>query len=133
MHNPWVVKPLWALFTLIFPSKVYGKNNFPQGKALIVANHYTAIDPCYMLKFAKKDIFFLAKKEAIENKRFGKFLISVGAIPIDRENNDVRAMMNAIKVLKEEKKLVVFPEGTRNKTSMELRYFYEENHVEVKR
>ena len=32
----------------------------------------------------------------------------------------MRALMNAMKVLKEGKKLVIFPEGTRNKTGEEL-------------
>ena len=121
MHNPFLVRPLYFLYSLIFPSKAYNKENFPKGRALIVANHYSALDACYMYKFVKKDIFFLAKKEALKKKFASWFLKEVGAIPIDRENNDVRAMMNAMKVLKEDKKLVVFPEGTRNKVDMELK------------
>ena len=120
MRNRWMVRPLYAIFSLFFPSKFYGINNLPKEKALIVCNHYTALDPCFLYKYYKNDIFFLAKKEAFKKKNSAKFLTNLGAIPIDRENNDVRAMMQAIKVLKENNKLVVFPEGTRNKKNYEL-------------
>lgn len=120
MHNQFYVRSCYFLFSLIFPSKVYQRENFPRGKALIVANHYSAFDPAFMYKFTKRDLFFLCKKEAMEKKLPRKLLAEAGAIAIDRETNDMRAMMNAIKVLKEGKKLVVFPEGTRNRTGDEL-------------
>ena len=58
----------------------------------------------------------MAKKELFKNKFFGKIVKSFGAIPVDRDNLDVKSMMQALRVLKEGHKLVVFPEGTRNKT-----------------
>ncbi len=109
MRNRWIAKPLYAIFALFFPSKFYGINNLPKEKALIVCNHFSALDPCFMYKYYKNGIYFLTKKEACEKKVASKFLSAFGAIPIDRENNDVRAMMTAIKVLKENNKLVIFP------------------------
>ena len=85
-----------------------------------MANHYSAVDPAFLYKFTKKDIFFLSKKEALQNKIAKRLLEEAGAIGIDRETNDMRGMMNAMKVLKDGKRLVVFPEGTRNKTGEEL-------------
>lgn len=120
MHNRFYIRTGYFLFSLLFPSKAYGKENFPKDKALIVANHYSAIDPAYIYKFTKRDLFFLCKKEALKNKIARRFLIEAGAISVDRDANDVRALMNAMKVLKEGKKLVIFPEGTRNKTGEEL-------------
>lgn len=64
---------------------MYNKKNIPEGKAVIIANHYSAVDPCFMFKFAKKNIYFLSKKEALEKKLSAKILKSVGAIPIDRK------------------------------------------------
>ncbi len=120
MHNPFYIRPGYFLFSLIFPSKAYCKENFPKEKALIVANHYTATDPAFFYRFAKRDLFFLCKKEAFKNKIASAFLTEAGAIPIDRDANDLRALMNAMKVLKEGKRLVIFPEGTRNRTGEEL-------------
>ena len=104
------------IFNLLYPTKVINKENLPDGGVLIVANHFRAIDPAFMHNVYYKDIYFLAKKEIYEKKFWRKILDILGAIPIDRENVDVKSMMRAIKVLKEEHKLVVYPEGTRNKT-----------------
>ena len=53
-----------------------------------------------LVKNFNKDTYFVAKKEVIENKLFGKLLSSFGGIPIDRENVDIRSLMNIIKILK---------------------------------
>ncbi|MBR2614128.1 MAG: 1-acyl-sn-glycerol-3-phosphate acyltransferase [Clostridia bacterium] len=107
---------LLAIFNCFYPVKVYGKQNLPEGGALIVSNHFSAIDPAIMHRVYHKDIYFLAKKEIYEKKVWHAILNSLGAIPIDRENVDLPSMMKAIRTLKEGHKLVVYPEGTRNKT-----------------
>ena len=103
-------------FNLIYPYKIFGKENIPDGGALFVCNHFSAIDCGFVADAYNKDIYFLAKKELFKNKLIGGIIKSFGAIPIDREKADVKAMVSAIKVLKDGHKLVVFPEGTRNKT-----------------
>lgn len=104
------------IFNLIYPSKIYGKENIPSGSAVLVCNHYSALDCAYIIKAYNKDVYFLAKKEAFANKLFAKFLKSYGGIPIDREGPDIKSLFSAVKVLKEGHKLAIFPEGTRNKT-----------------
>ncbi|MBE5734137.1 MAG: 1-acyl-sn-glycerol-3-phosphate acyltransferase [Clostridiales bacterium] len=103
-------------FNLVYPYKIFGKENIPEGGALFVCNHFSAIDCGFVADAYSKDVYFLAKKELFKNKFIGGIIKSFGAIPIDREKADVKAMVSAIKVLKEGHKLVVFPEGTRNKT-----------------
>lgn len=120
MHNPFLIRTGYFLFSMLYPSKVYNRENFPEGRAVIVANHFSAVDPVFMFKFTKKGLYFLAKKEAFDKKLLAKIMREAGCIPIDRENNDIRAMMNAIKVLKDGNKLIIFPEGTRNKINDEL-------------
>lgn len=105
---------------LIFPLKVYGKENVPQGRTVFVSNHLSVIDSIYMLHLSKKDLYLLAKKELFKNRFFGWILRSFGAISIDRDNPDVKSIIQATRVLKENKKLLIFPEGTRNKTDAEL-------------
>ncbi|MBE5756979.1 MAG: 1-acyl-sn-glycerol-3-phosphate acyltransferase [Clostridiales bacterium] len=107
---------LLAIFIFFYPVKVLGKKNLPDGGALIVSNHFSAIDPAIMHRVYYKDIYFLAKKEIYEKKIWHGILNRLGAIPIDRENVDLPSMMKAIRTLKEGHKLVVYPEGTRNKT-----------------
>ncbi len=100
----------------LFRVKVHGKENFPYNEgALIVANHQSLLDPVFILSvYAKKNIYFLAKKEASTGAM--KIMQRAGAIPIDRENPSLESLMRCIKTLKSGNKLVVFPEGTRNRT-----------------
>ncbi len=110
---------LWPLLILM-PTKVIKKKNFPKKsnkQAFVVsANHLSNFDVVlFDLKFRRK-IYYLAKKELFKNKFFGWILTKLGAIKIDRQaDSDVAAFKNALKVLKNNKPLGVFPEGTRNK------------------
>ena len=52
-----------------------------------------------------------------KNKLVAKIIKSYGAIPIDRDNPDMKSLLAAIKHIKEGHKLAIFPEGTRNKTN----------------
>lgn len=109
-------------FSLIYPCKIHGKKNIPEKgtAAVLVCNHFRAIDCGFVARTYGKDMYFLAKKELFKNKFFAKMIKSYGAIPIDREKPDLKSLLLASKVLKEGHKLVVFPEGTRNKENTEL-------------
>ncbi len=88
----------------------------PEGGAVCVCNHFSFADSAYIRYVYKEDLFFLAKKELFEKKFFGWLLKSYGGIPINREKPDIKSLFTATKTLKEGHKLVIFPEGTRNKT-----------------
>lgn len=102
-------------FNVFYPCKVYCKQNVPEGGAVFICNHVSGLDGGFVADVYSKDIYFLAKKELFKNKFFGKIIKTFGLIPIDRENTDLKSMLNAIRVVKEGHKLVIFPEGTRNK------------------
>ena len=109
---------VWSLF---YPCKIHGKENIPkEGASVLVCNHFRAIDCGFVARAYSKDVFFLAKKELFDNKLLGGIVTWYGAIPIDRENPDLKSLLRASKVLKEGHKLVIFPEGTRNKEGNEL-------------
>ena len=57
----------------------------------------------------------MAKKELFKNKIFAKLLFSLGVFPVDREGNDLTAIKKSLRLLKEERVLGIFPEGTRVK------------------
>lgn len=104
------------IFNLFYPLKIYGKENVPKGKAVLVSNHFHALDCGFLASVYNKDLFFLSKKEIYKNKLISKIIKSYGGIPIDRENPDMKSLMSAIRVLKDGHKLAIFAEGTRNKT-----------------
>ena len=57
----------------------------------------------------------MAKKELFRSGCFKKFFQWLGAIPVDRSGADVNALKQGLKTLKNGKKLIIFPEGTRVK------------------
>ncbi len=106
---------LWLPLTIMHPTKIYGKKNLPDGKAILSCNHRSNWDIVLYLLHTKKKIKILAKKELFKNKLFGAILRWLGGIEIDREANDINAIKACMKCLKEDKHLFIFPEGTRLK------------------
>lgn len=102
--------------SLFYPVKYYGLENIPEGGAVLVSNHLSLIDSVYLRRMYMGEMYFLAKKELFKNKLMGKIFKSFGAIPIDREKPELRSLLTAASVLKKGSKLLIFPEGTRNKT-----------------
>ena len=88
----------------------------PDGGAVVLCNHFSAIDFIYPMKVCKEDVSILGKKELFKSKVFGKILSSYNVIPVDRDGIDIKTMLTSLKTLKNGGKLVIFPEGTRNKT-----------------
>lgn len=105
-----------SCFNVFYPCKVHGKENIPEGGVILTCNHFRAIDCGFVADVSHKDTFFLAKKELFKNKFFGWFVKKFGGIPVDREKPDIKMLMSTLKLLKDGKRLVIFPEGTRNKT-----------------
>ena len=105
-----------ACFNLLYPCKVHGKENIPEGGAILSCNHFRAIDCGFVADVSYKNTYFLAKKELFKNKFVAWLIKGFGGLPIDREKPDIKTLMSTLKLLKDGKKLVIFPEGTRNKT-----------------
>ncbi len=102
------------LFKLIYRINVYGKDNIVIDKKLIVcSNHSHIFDPIILAIIYPTEISFMAKKELFQNK-FSKYIFTkLGAFPVDRKETDLKAIKNALRVLKRDGVLGIFPEGTR--------------------
>lgn len=106
---------------MLFPTKIIGKKNIPKGACIISSNHTSNMDAVMLAVKTWEKKYYLAKKELFKNKLFGFILKKCGAVKIDRQANDVTAIKNCLKILKNNKKLVIFPEGTRvHNENMEL-------------
>lgn len=116
--RPWylVIYPIaWLVYHIFFWLRVVGRENIPDGPAVICPRHCTAADPpiaCFGLT-RKQPARLMAKKELIEIPVFGKLLYLLGAFPVHRGANDMSSIKNALRCLKEGSKLIMFPEGTR--------------------
>lgn len=102
---------------LVWPTKVIGAENANKVKgALFTCNHYSKMDSMipYFVLF-KKEAHALAKYELFTNPVAGWFLHKMGAIPVRRGEADIESVKQVLRVLKDGKQLLIFPEGTRNK------------------
>ncbi len=129
-HHPFLAYCLLFWFRLHFRIfhriSVEGLEKIPTDGPLIVAcNHVSNADPPALCGFTalKRKINILAKKELFKIPIMGKVLKWGGAIPLERAKSggDLSALRNAFSVLKEERCLIVFPEGTRSKTGKRLK------------
>ncbi len=108
-------------YNIVYPHKVIGKENLPKDKNFIlVSNHYGKIDILVISALFKRRPYFLAKKELMENKFWGKVFKHYGLIPVDRSKADIVALKQCFTVLKNGENLAIFPEGTRNKLNDDL-------------
>ena len=116
-----VARPFVAM---LWPTKIINKEYFfekmlPEG-GIVICNHYAIQDTLIQIgQLYKKEIHVLAKAEAFQNKFANKFLRSCGAIPIKRGEADIEATKAVLTVLRNNKILSMYPEGTRNKAGTE--------------
>lgn len=105
-------------FKLLCITKVINKKNLPKkGQKLIIScNHQSFFDIVILGMSLPYKIHFIAKKELKKNFFMRCLFRWVNAIVIDRENMDFESLKKIIKLLKENKVVCIFPEGTRNKT-----------------
>ena len=104
----------------ICPFRCYCEKKTKYGPCLYVCNHYRIWDPIYIARTTSEGIHILAKREVMENWFMKPICKKIRCISVNRDGNDVRAMMNALKCLKNGEKVSLFPEGTRNKTQAEM-------------
>jgi len=93
---------------------VSGTENIPKkGSVIICSNHIHALDCLLLAMFCKRQIFFIGKKELFEGRFLGTLLRRLGAFPVDRGAADMKAYRHTIQLLKEDKALGIFSQGTR--------------------
>lgn len=117
----WLARILCFIpLNILHPTKIKGKKNMPKGKAIVACNHISNWDMVMFYLNIRQRMKILAKKELFKNKFFGAILRSLGGVPIDRDSNDINAIKTCMKALKEDKKLFIFPEGTRLKDETQV-------------
>jgi 1-acyl-sn-glycerol-3-phosphate acyltransferase len=104
-----------VIFDIAFRGEVIGLENLPvRGGFLIAANHASFIDPPLVGCHVERQIAYFARKTLWKAGFASWWLDTVGTIPVDRDGGqDVSAIKRVLKALKEERGLILFPEGTR--------------------
>ena len=100
-----------------FDFKVVGHENLDlDGPALIASNHVSYLDPPFIGAAFDEDIYFLARKSLMRFAWSEWLLNRWQCIPVDRDKPDPSTIKAIFRRLKEGRKVIVFPEGTRSLT-----------------
>jgi 1-acyl-sn-glycerol-3-phosphate acyltransferase len=107
--------------------KVTGKHHFKDlGPAVVICNHNSLIDVPVSTPFLPRANKTIAKKSFIYVPIFG-WVYKFGSVIVDRKDNQSRrsSFEEMKRVLGAGLDMLIYPEGTRNKTSAPLKSFYD--------
>ena len=103
-----------GFYCVMFNIKVEGLENIPTDcGVMITPNHTSNWDPALIGGIYPGKVHFMAKAELFKNKLFGALLKALGAFPIARGDVDLDAIKKAIKLLRNNETVIIFPHGRR--------------------
>lgn len=98
-----------------FRGEVTGTENFPpEGPFLIASNHTSHLDPPFVGSQVARQMRFFARKSLWNTPLLAWWLNRVETIPVERDSGDIGAIKRVLLALKENRAVVLFPEGTRS-------------------
>ena len=98
---------------VIWRARLRGQNRVPQGGCIIAPTHRSMMDIPFVSNVSQDQIHFISKREVLEWPLLGKMIGAMGVIPVDRDGSDRGPLRECLKLLKQSKKVAIFPEGTR--------------------
>ncbi len=104
----------WVFCKLFYRHKVYGLEHYYPRGAILAANHASFLDPPLVSISWPEEVHFLARGTLFKNKLFGKFISALNAHPVSGGASDVGVLKTIFGLLKDGKKVILFPEGTRS-------------------
>lgn len=112
-----IVRPIVTLFVKIkFNPKIVGIENLKEcDNFLLAGNHTNNYDSILIMSLIKKEVNFVAKKELLDGVK-GLFFKNMNLIPVNRKIKDKTVIPECVKRLNKGNIVVIFPEGTINRT-----------------
>lgn len=109
----YIFKSMHATF---FRGDVSGVERVPlDGPCLFAANHASHLDPPTIGSQVPRQIAFFARKTLWKGGVLSWWMDQAWAIPVDRDGgSDVSAIKKVLRILKQGRALILFPEGTRS-------------------
>jgi len=103
------------LARMIFSMRVIRPERMVEsGPLLIAVNHSSFFDPPLAGICSRRGVFYLARKTLLKWPFFGPLFPAMNVIPVERDGNDMSALREVIKKVKDGNAVLLFPEGTRS-------------------
>ena len=107
----WFIK---VYFRIFYRLEVYGTEHIYRSGAIIAPNHNSFLDPPLIAATWPQKTSYLARASLFNNFFFGKLLQGLQAYPVQGSAQDFSSLKTIIQLLKQDKKVVIFPEGVRS-------------------
>ena len=109
-----------SAYGALFRGEIAGLENIPRtGGFLLASNHASHLDPFLVGCRLPRQVTFFARKTLWTGGFASWWLDAVGVIPVDRDGgSDVGAIKRVLQALKQEKIIIMFPEGTRSRDGL---------------
>lgn len=104
---------------LMYPYKLYGHKKVADGACIYICNHYRIWDVVHPASTTIEGIHYVAKSE-LKRWWIWPFCKAVKIITVERNGEDAKSVMDMLKCLRNNEKICIYPEGTRNKTDQEM-------------
>ena len=86
----------------------------PYGPLIVLANHLSLTDPPFLVASLPRTLYFIAKQELFGNPISKFTLAQFNVYPFDRSARGVGALRLMLRLLDQDRAVVIFPEGHRS-------------------
>lgn len=105
---------MWFFLRVFYRFRVYGQEHQYKGAAIIAANHVSYLDPPILGVAWPEEIHYLAKDSLFNIPILGWLITKLNTHPLKGDVGDVAVFKLIVKLLREGKKVILFPEGQRS-------------------
>jgi 1-acyl-sn-glycerol-3-phosphate acyltransferase len=104
-----------VLCKIFFRLDVVGVEHIPKkGAFILVSNHVSFLDPIALGVACPRKLNYMGRHDLFRNPIFSRLLTACCTFPVKRDSADPGAFKKAIRLIKDGKALVLFPEGRRS-------------------
>jgi 1-acyl-sn-glycerol-3-phosphate acyltransferase len=100
--------------------RLHGRERLPQGRAVVFcSNHESNVDPPVLFQALHRRLHVLFKAELKKLPILGKVMVAGGFVPVERDRREasMASIEEAAESIRQGNSFLIFPEGTRSRTS----------------